>query len=314
MVSPAPPGSRTGNATTAARWSRRLRQLGHRVAVRTTWDGEACDVLVALHARKSARSVARFRRAHPGRPIVVVLTGTDLYRDLPRNASARRTIATATCLVVLQPLALGTLPLACRSKTHVILQSATAPQRRGKPWRKPRFLDVVVLAHLRAVKDPLRAARAARLLPTGSRIRVVHAGAALTPADAVRARAEMLRNPRYLWLGSLPPRRAHQLLQAAGALVLSSRLEGGANVVSEAIACGVPVLASRIPGSVGLLGARYPGYFAPGDTRGLARLLHRFETDPRFRARLLQDVRRLAPRFTAARERAAWRALLASLV
>jgi glycosyltransferase involved in cell wall biosynthesis len=141
----------------------------------------------------------------------------------------------------------------------------------------------------------------------------VHAGAALTPTDAARARAEMRRNPRYLWLGSVSPARARQLLQRAGALVLSSRLEGGANVVSEAIACGVPVLASRIPGSVGLLGARYPGYFAAGDSRGLARLLHRFETDARFRARLQRDVRRLAPRFTAVRERNAWRTLLARL-
>jgi len=312
MVSPAAPGSRTGNATTAARWTRRLRELGHRVAVRTAWDGDACDLLVALHARKSARSVERFHRAHPGRPIIVVLTGTDLYRDLPRNAAARRTLAAATRLIVLQPLAIRALPATCRSKATVILQSATSP-RRGVRRPRTKFFDVAVLAHLRAVKDPLRAARAARLLPADSRIRVVHAGAALTPADAARARAEMRRNPRYLWLGSVSPARARRLLQHAGALVLSSRLEGGANVVSEAIACGVPVLASRIPGTVGLLGAHYPGYFTVGDTRRLARLLQRFESDARFRTRLQRDVQRLAPRFTATRERAAWRTLFASL-
>jgi len=312
MVSPAPPGSRTGNATTAARWTRRLRELGHRVVLRTSWDGEPCDLLVALHARKSAGSVARFHRLHPGRSIVVVLTGTDLYRDLPHNAAARRAIATATRLVVLQPLAIAAIPANSRSKAVVILQAADAPRRRARPPRT-KSLDVLVLAHLRAVKDPLRAARAARHLPADSRIRVVHAGAALAPADAARARAEMRRNLRYHWLGSVPPAAARRLLQRAAALVLSSRLEGGANVVSEAIVSGVPVLASRIPGSVGLLGSRYPGYFTVGDARGLARLLHRFETDPRFRARLRRDVRRLAPRFTAARERAAWRSLLAGL-
>lgn len=309
IVSPALPGSRTGNATTAARWARCLRELGHRVRVRETWDGEPCDLLLALHARKSARSVTRFRRTHPDRPIVVALTGTDLYHDLPNHAAAQRSLAAATRLVVLQPLALRALPAGFRSKAKVILQSA--PRRRSS--RRTQTFDVVVLAHLRAVKDPLRAARAARLLPADSRVRVVHAGAALAPADAIRARAEMHRNPRYRWLGSVSPAGARRLLQRAGALVLSSRLEGGANVVSEAIACGVPILASRIPGTVGLLGANYPGYFAVGDTRGLARLLHRFETEARFRRRLRREVQRLAPRFTPARERAAWRTLLASL-
>ena len=312
IVSPAAPGSRSGNATTAARWARCLRDLGHRVGVREVWEGEPCDVLVALHARKSARSVARFRRAHPGRPIVVALTGTDLYHDLPHHAAARRAITVATRLVVLQPLALRALPAGLRSKAKVILQSAAAPRRRPGP-KPTQDVDVVVLAHLRTVKDPLRAAHAVRLLPADSRVRVVHAGAALTPALATRARREMQRNPRYRWLGSVSPARARQLLRRAGALVLSSRLEGGANVVSEAIAAGVPVLASRIAGSVGLLGASYAGYFPAGDTKALARLLRRFETDDRLRTRLQRHIRRLAPRFRPARERTAWRRLIGDL-
>jgi glycosyltransferase involved in cell wall biosynthesis len=123
----------------------------------------------------------------------------------------------------------------------------------------------------------------------------------------------MRRNPRYVWLGSVSRVRARRLLRDAVALVLSSRLEGGANVVSEAIAAGIPVLASRIPGSVGLLGARYAGYFPAGDTKALARLLYRFETDGRLRARLQRHIRRLAPRFRPACERAAWRRLVGDL-
>jgi glycosyltransferase involved in cell wall biosynthesis len=92
--------------------------------------------------------------------------------------------------------------------------------------------------------------------------------------------------------------------------VLSSRAEGGANVLCEAIACGIPTVASRIQGSVGLLGPDYPGYFATGDTRKLAALLHRAETDQEFLKGLRSATERLKPLVEPARERQAWRELL----
>src|SRR5262249_26565200 len=145
-------------------------------------------------------------------------------------------------------------------------------------------------------------------------IRVTHAGEALSPGMAERARRAMERDPRYRWLGELPRWQARRLLARSHLLVLSSRMEGGANVVSEAIVDGVPVLASRIPGSVGMLGARYSGFFPLGDTQALARLLKRAATDSAFYGRLAQWCAQLAPRFEPARERAAWRNLLAELV
>ena len=96
-------------------------------------------------------------------------------------------------------------------------------------------------------------------------------------------------------------------------MVISSRLEGGANVVSESIVLGTPILASRIPGNVGLLGDDYPGYFPVGDTKALARLMQRIEGDPRFLAALQRAVARRAPLFRPKREVAAWRRLLAEL-
>ena len=96
-------------------------------------------------------------------------------------------------------------------------------------------------------------------------------------------------------------------------MVLSSHLEGGANTISEALVDHVPVVASRIPGSIGLLGARYPGYFPVGDTRALADLLWRAESDPRFYAKLKAWCSRLVPVFDPARERAGWRRLLREL-
>jgi putative glycosyltransferase (TIGR04348 family) len=291
------------------------------VRVDRSWDGAHCDLLVALHARRSHDSIHRFARRHPDRPCVVALTGTDVYFDLGRSPRARRSLRLATRIVVLQPLALRRLPAATRRRARVIFQSVARPPGasaegnsrrpsvRAAPGGAGAF-DACVLAHLRPVKDPLRAARAARLLPAASRLRVVHAGRAHTRAMEERARAEVHRNPRYRWLGDLPRRRALALLSRCRLLVVSSRMEGGANVVSEAIAAGVPILASRIPGNVGLLGRRYPGYFRAGDTRALARILRRAEQEPRFLKRLGRAARRLARLVQPGRERAAWAALL----
>jgi putative glycosyltransferase (TIGR04348 family) len=311
IVTPARPGSAGGNRVTAERWARLLRGLGHRVTIRTAWRGEACHVLVALHARKSQSSIARFRRRNPEAPLVVVLTGTDLYHDLRTSALARRSLALATRLVVLQPRGLAALPRRFRAKTRVVRQSADCPRGRSAP--RDGVFEVCVLAHLRPVKDPVLAARAARRLPAASRIRVLHAGAALDVKTAVRARAEARANPRYVWLGSLSPGRARRLLARCRLLVLTSRLEGGANVVSEALACGVPVLSSRIDGSVGILGADYPGFFEVGDARGLAALLWRAEIDARFYRRIASRCGRLARLVDPAAERRAWRRLLVEL-
>jgi putative glycosyltransferase (TIGR04348 family) len=312
IVTPAPPASHSGNRVTAERWATRLGELGHEVAIATAWDGEACDLLVALHARKSAASVVRYHGARPGAPLVVALTGTDLYGDLAAgDPDARRALGLADRLVVLQPLAIEAVPAEERPKVRVILQSCAPVAGAPRPDRD-RF-DACVLAHLRPVKDPFRAAEAARLLPSASRLHVVHLGAAADPALAERARAEAAANPRWEWRGDRPREEALRTLASCRLLLSTSLQEGGANAVSEAIVHGVPVVASRIPGALGLLGADYPGYFPPGDTRALAALLERAETDPGFLAGLGARCARLAPRFTPERERDAWREVIAEL-
>lgn len=312
VATPGPPRARTGNGVTAARWAGILRSLGHRVVVTREYRGQPCDLLVALHARKSFGSIDRFRRERAHAPVIVALTGTDLYDDLPRSADARRSLELASRLVVLQPLGIRSLPPSARPKARAIVQSAIAP--RGRARRRRDVFEVCVLAHLRPVKDPLLAARAASLLPASSRLRVVHLGAPLDSRMERLARAETMGNPRYSWRGSLPRARALRVLARSRLLVVTSRIEGGANVVSEALACSVPVLSSRIPGSVGILGSAYAGYFRPGDTGALARLLGRAETDPAFYSGLADWCRRLRPLVAPARERAAWRRLLAGLV
>jgi putative glycosyltransferase (TIGR04348 family) len=310
LVTPAPGRSRGGNRVTALRWTRILRELGHAVSVDTEYRGGRCDVLVALHARRSFPSVERFRRDYPGRPLIVALTGTDVYGDLRGDARARRSVDMASRLVLLQPLALEELPEDARAKARVIYQSATPPPGRPGHRDNPRVFEVCVLGHLRPVKDPLRAAAAARLLPASSRIHITHVGAALTPDIESAARAEAAANARYRWLGELPRWKGLRVLARSRLLVLSSEMEGGANVISEAIVAGVPVLASRIPGSIGLLGEAYPGYFPVGDTAALARLLERAEDDAGFYGGLRTWCAGLKGLFDPARERQAWKDLL----
>lgn len=308
IITPAPPRSRYGNRVTALRWARILRELGHQVNIAMSYEGQPYDLLIALHARRSYPSVCCFNRDHPDRPLIVALTGTDLYRDLPRSRSAQHALELATRIVTLQPKAQAELQSRLRDKVRVIYQSVRAKPQHG-PSHSGGF-DVCVIGHLRPLKDPFRTALAVRRLPPESRIRVLHLGGAMDERMAFRARAEMKVNPRYRWLGEQSRARVQQILARSALCVLSSKLEGGANVLSEAIVAATPVLASRIAGSVGILGEDYAGYFNVGDSEGLARLLDRAERDPPFLARLQSDCARLRPLFNPALELTAWRRLI----
>ena len=253
----------------------------------------------------------RYRHCHGDAPLVVALTGTDLYRDLPGSAQARESLRVADRLVVLQEHALTDLPAEVRDKGIVIYQAAEAPSSR--PKRQEDVFEVSVVGHLREVKDPLRAAFAARPLPITSNILILQAGAALEPEMAAAARAEQHANPRYRWLGEMTAAKAQQLLMRSRLMVLSSKMEGGANVLSEAIACGIPVLSSRIPGSIGVLGENYPGYFPFGDTEVLTWLLERMERDRAFYRLLQEHCQALSSLVDPNTERGRWAELLSEL-
>ncbi|MHB8667006.1 MAG: selenoneine biosynthesis selenosugar synthase SenB [Burkholderiales bacterium] len=270
IVTPAPAASRTGNRHTAQRWAAMLRAAGHQVVLATQWESGRPDVLIALHARRSHASIQRFRDAHAEGKLVVVLTGTDLYRDIAYDAEAQRSLQLAQRLVVLQDEGLKQLPRRLRAKTRVIYQSAQVRARASPPGKMFR---ICVLGHLREEKDPFRAALALKRLPATQKIELVHLGKAMSPAMSAQARTLMAEDPRYRWLGGLPHSRALGWLARSQLMVISSRIEGGANAIVEAACIGVPVLASAIPGNIGMLGAGYPGYYPLEDDQALAKLL-----------------------------------------
>ena len=312
LVTPAGVKSRNGNRVTAVRWARILRSLGHRVAIQTEWDGAGADVLIALHAWRSAASVTRYRSRVPNGHLIVALTGTDVYSFLHTDKEVtRRSLEQADSLIALHGLVRETLPPQFRSRIHVIHQSVPNSGLMRRPSK--RTFDVCVVGHLRQEKDPLRAAYAARAMPGASRLRVLHAGGARDPDWADIARTEMVRNRRYGWLGEVPGWRVRRLYGRAHAMVISSLTEGGANVVSEAVVAGLPVIASRIPGNVGLLGPDHPGYYPPQDTEALRDRLWCAETEPAFLDELARHGAERARLFSPDREREAWRRLLGTV-
>lgn len=127
MITPAPPRSRKGNRVTALRWARILRELGHRVLVQQAYGGERCDLMVALHARRSYVSIKRFREKYPDLPLILALTGTDLYSDIHTDSSAQESLEMATRFIVLQAMGIDELPVRLRVKASVIYQSVKTP-------------------------------------------------------------------------------------------------------------------------------------------------------------------------------------------
>lgn len=312
LITPAKKQSKYGNRRTALRWARMLRQAGHRVRIDIDYGGEAADLMIAIHAWRSAAAILRYRERFPGGPLVVGLGGTDVNTFLKSHPETTlRSMEMADALICLHDLIGEALPAPLRKKLHVVRQSALplpGPRRPAK-----RTFDICIIGQLRDEKDPFRTALAARRLPPASLIRVIHLGKARTPDLASQAATEMAANSRYRWLGEVPGWRVRRELAKTRLMVISSNQEGGANVVSEAVVAGVPVIASDIAGNVGLLGRDYPGYYPVRDEAALARLLERAETEPAFLDTLERHGRELKPLFRPAHEQAALKRIVNSV-
>ena len=287
IVSPALANANNGNWQTAWRWSRMLSPQFD-VTIAQTWNGAphgmSYDVMLALHARRSADAIAAWAKTHgrsanstaSARGLAVVLTGTDLYRDIQTDAAAQGSLRHAQRLIVLQERGPDALPAALQAKTQVIFQSTSTRKTLQKP---KRHLRALMVGHLRDEKSPQTLFAAARLLATHSNVLIDHIGEPLDAALGDQARATAAACRHYRWLGGLPHKDTRRRIQQAHVLVHASSMEGGAHVVMEAVCSGTPVLASRIAGNVGMLGADYPGYFEHGDAQALSDLLVRCRTE-----------------------------------
>ena len=309
IVSPAKPEANNGNWHTAARWARFLgRDYAVKVVQRWSTSDSVPAVMLALHARRSAESMAQYRMVRPVGGLVLALTGTDVYRDIHEDDVAQQSLSLADRLVVLQPGALGELATSQRAKCDVVFQSAPSLKAAA---RHARHFEVIQVGHLRHEKDPFTPITALRMLPRESHIRLVHIGTALDAHHADTMRIVTGDEPRLTWLGGLSRSQTRQRIKRANLLVIASRMEGGANVIVEAVTAGVPVIASRISGNMGMLGEDYPGYFTLGDASDCAAILRRAETDQAFYQRLVKACAVRAVHFLPEHEATAIRASVA---
>ena len=302
IVSPASSRENNGNWQTASRWAALLGER-HRVAIVHDWrvGDDVPDLLIALHARRAAPALAAFAAAHPQLPSVLVLTGTDLYRDIAVDPAAQASLETANRLVLLQEAGLAMLPPHLHAKATVIYQSAPSLPRLRADDDEYTF---AMIGHLREEKDPATFMAAASLVRAPGAT-LLHIGGALDSALGAQAERTAATKARYRWLGNLPHADTREHLRRSHAMVIASRMEGGANVIIEALTCGVPVIASDISGNRGMLGADYAGYFPLGDAAALAHLIDRCVTDAPFYARLQAQCDARAALFAPGREQAA---------
>jgi len=313
MVTPALADANNGNWRTAWRWQRFLAPLYPTRLVKTWPDAatQHADLMIALHARRSAASIAAWHARHGSDRLALVLTGTDLYRDIDSDASARRSLEQARFLVVLQELGEQRLPAGLRRKARTIFQSASPRKQLEKPLTR---LRAVAVGHLREEKSPDTLFEAARILKDRRDIFIDHIGQALDPDLARQAAATMAECPNYRWLGERPHEATRRRIQRAHLLIHPSRIEGGAHVVLEAAGSGTPVIASHIDGNIGMLGADYAGYFPWSNAAALAALLAVCRDDAAYLERLQRQTALRAPLFTPAAEAAAVRQLVADLL
>jgi putative glycosyltransferase (TIGR04348 family) len=319
IVSPALADANNGNWQTARRWQELL--APHEVRIVRDWPDPAArrakarpdDVMLALHARRSAGSLAAWAARPAGSlGLAVVLTGTDLYRDIQADAAAQRSLALAAQLVVLQERGPDDMPAGLRGKTRVIFQSSAALTPASKPPVSTQ-LRAVMVGHLREEKSPQTLFEAAQLLTAEAGLFIDHIGQALDEALGAQAQATAAACPHYRWLGGQPHPATRRHIQRAHVLVHASLIEGGAHVVMEAVLSGTPVLASRIPGNVGMLGEDYAGYFEAGNAQALADLLRRCRHESGWLAQLQAQCALRAPLFAPQAEAAALHQLVQDL-
>ncbi len=268
------------------------------------------DIVIALHARRSHSAVMEIKARRPQVPLIAVLTGTDLYKDLSSSPEAAETISIANSIIVLQEDAIQYVPQQHRRKTHVVFQSAGRLIPATKPADK---LNCVVVGHLREVKSPKTVFDAVRLLTPADSIHITHIGAALDVESAAYASEATLlseTSPHYRWVGALPHGLTRAAIKRSHLLVHPSMLEGGANVIVEAITAGTPVIASRVSGNIGMLGLDYAGYFPLGDPQALVDKLRRCATDRNQLIRLSTACKGRAQLFTPAEEKRRLRAVV----
>ena len=269
------------------------------------------DVLIALHARKSAHFIDAFLHANPEGKVLLYLTGTDLYSDIPKGCViSDNSMKQADALVVSQEASFHSVPEKYQSKISVIYTSIQLPKH--ELYASDNGVSIFsCIGHLRAVKQPFMAVNALQLLDDEVQLKLL--GDVVDEGLDKVAQDWQDKDHRFQWLGSLPHADTMQWMKNSLVTLNTSVMEGGANSVGESIVLGVPVLASRIEGNIGMLGADYDGYFSaePADgVQELADLMQRVLHDKAFLKHLQRQAQERSTKFTRENEKLGWMNLI----
>ena len=120
IVSPILPQSTSGNDITANRWAQLIESEHSVLTVQVDEQDESlpsdsaatlgqAEVLIALHGRRSATAIQWWRDQQSPKPLIVALTGTDLYSDLPDDPATIASTEAADAVIVLQTEAVARL-------------------------------------------------------------------------------------------------------------------------------------------------------------------------------------------------------------
>ncbi|MGJ8657869.1 MAG: glycosyltransferase [Akkermansiaceae bacterium] len=270
------------------------------------------DVMIALHARKSAHFTEDFIELNPTGKVIVYLTGTDLYSDIPDGCPiCEQSLERADALVVSQEASLASVPEKYRAKTVVVHASIQLPVEvvDDSVTEPDLFLCV---GHLRAVKQSFMAVKSLQLLDES--VRLVLLGKEVDVDSGEIARKWEVEDSRFQWLGGVSYKESLKWMQRSVVTINTSLMEGGANSVGESIVLGVPVLASKVEGNVGMLGEDYVGYFSANSEQELAELMYRVLNDQCFLSKLRDQVGVRSKRFLRESETKDWVNLIQKIV
>jgi len=265
--------------------------------------GDRFDAIVSTFAYPHGLAAKRLAR-EMGLPYVIKARGSDLH-GLPATGARRERAADAVrdaaAVVAVAPnLARIARELGAREENvHVLTNGIDADNFRIEPREDarrslglaPDRKVALFVGDLRPVKgiDTLIGALADDCL-SERRPLLAMAGEGPLRKTVLRQAKDLGIADRVRLLGRVGREEVSQWMNAADALVLSSRNEGCPNVVLEALACGTPVVASKVGAVPDLLddacGLMVPPRDAPALARALREALDRSWDREEIRARV----------------------------
>jgi L-malate glycosyltransferase len=265
----------TGNAVTVSRIVRLLSEAGtdcRVVDLSAAAAGEPLaaarslrpDVVHAFHAFKAGRQGLDLHRELDV-PLVVSITGTDLYVDMADGEKRRQIMAVlagAARVTVFNREARAALRRTGvpGEKIAVVHQSALLPEDGGPDYRTLLDIDraapvVLMLGGVRRVKNiPAALSALERVRKRFPAVRLLLAGPVLEAEEFARISAWCAGRTWVSLLGAVPRERVPALLDSADVLLNTSLSESESNAVLEALSRGKIVVARNIPGNASLLG------------------------------------------------------------